>query len=92
MAGRFPGAPDVGALWRNLRGGVDSLRRFSRAELAAKGVPATVLDTPGYVKAGQVVDGARWTPPAPPRLPLSAAALSFRPRAPVVCFVSFPER
>ena len=31
MAGRFPGAADVAELWRNLRAGVESIRRFTAA-------------------------------------------------------------
>ena len=42
MAGVFPGAPSVDRFWRNLQGGVDSLTRFSRDELAARGVPEEV--------------------------------------------------
>ena len=33
MAGRFPGARDVGEFWRNLLSGVDSISRFERDEL-----------------------------------------------------------
>ena len=39
MAGRFPGARDLGHFWRNLRDGVESITRFSDEELAASGVP-----------------------------------------------------
>ncbi len=56
MAGRFPGAPDVETLWRNLCGGVESIRRFSREEAAAAGVPAERLDDPAWVRAGGVLD------------------------------------
>ena len=44
MAGRFPGAPDVQALWTNLLAGRDSITRFPRQEdapadfVAARGV------------------------------------------------------
>ena len=34
MAGRFPGADDIDAFWKNLRGGVESIRVFTRDELA----------------------------------------------------------
>jgi acyl transferase domain-containing protein len=44
------------AFWEVLREGRDTLRRFSDAELAAKGVPPAVYQAPGYVKAGQVLD------------------------------------
>ncbi len=39
LAGRFPGAPGVAALWANLCAGVPSIARFSDEELAASGVP-----------------------------------------------------
>src|SRR5205085_11547857 len=48
--GRFPGARNVEELWRNLRGGVDSVRFFTDEELLALGVPAAQLADPGYVK------------------------------------------
>ena len=52
MAGRFPGADDLGELWRNLCGGVESVRFYSREELAAAGVAPALLDDPRYVRAG----------------------------------------
>eukprot|EP00939_MAST-03C_sp_MAST-3C-sp1_P000987 g987.t1 len=58
MAGKFPGADDVDTFWENLCQGRDSLRRFQREELLARGVPASAIDHPGFVRAGQVVDGA----------------------------------
>ena len=51
MAGRFPGAADVGELWRNLRDGVESLTFWSDEELAKEGVDPALLADPGYVKA-----------------------------------------
>lgn len=55
MAGRFPGAADVRAFWRNLVDGVDSVRDYSEEELRAAGVPAAVLADPRYVRsAGQL--------------------------------------
>src|SRR5215213_1599628 len=51
MAGRFPGADDLGELWRNLCGGVESVRFYSREELAAAGVAPALLDDPRYVRA-----------------------------------------
>ncbi len=57
MAGRFPGARDLGELWRNLRGGVESIRFFSDEELFAAGVHPTLLADPAYVKARGVLDG-----------------------------------
>ncbi|MCW7538711.1 AMP-binding protein [Aquabacterium sp. A7-Y] len=58
LAGRFPGAPSIEAFWHNLSQGVDSLRRFGREELLAKGVAAAQLDHPDWVPVGQVVDDA----------------------------------
>jgi acyl transferase domain-containing protein len=52
MAGRFPGAPGVRELWRNLREGIESIRPLSRGELEAAGVPSRTLDDPSYVRAG----------------------------------------
>ena len=49
MAGRFPGARDLDEYWRNLRDGVDSVRRLGPRELAALGVPAAVVADPAFV-------------------------------------------
>ncbi|MQS10734.1 SDR family NAD(P)-dependent oxidoreductase [Streptomyces kaniharaensis] len=51
MAGRFPGALDIGGFWANLRGGVESIRFPSDEELLTAGVPARALADPRYVKA-----------------------------------------
>jgi phthiocerol/phenolphthiocerol synthesis type-I polyketide synthase E len=51
MAGRFPGAPSVDALWANLRAGVESIRRFTDEELIAAGVPESLRTDPAYVPA-----------------------------------------
>jgi len=56
MAGRFPGAPDVESLWRNLRDGVESISFFSDEEL--EGVDRGLLREPVYVRAKGVVEGA----------------------------------
>ncbi|HET9229165.1 MAG TPA: amino acid adenylation domain-containing protein [Thermoanaerobaculia bacterium] len=57
MAGRFPGARDLDELWRNLRGGVESIRFFSDEELFAAGVHPNLLADPAYVKARGVLEG-----------------------------------
>ncbi len=57
MGGRFPGAPDLDAFWRNLRDGVDAVRALSDEELLASGVPASLLAHPDYVKAAAPLDG-----------------------------------
>ncbi|HEX4885770.1 MAG TPA: beta-ketoacyl synthase N-terminal-like domain-containing protein, partial [Casimicrobiaceae bacterium] len=56
MAGRFPGAPDLDAFWRNLVGGVESIARLTDEEILASGVPASALADPTYVKAAPVLD------------------------------------
>jgi FkbM family methyltransferase len=55
MAGRFPGAPDLDAYWRNLCNGTESITFFTREELRAVGVEPSVLDDPRYVPARGVV-------------------------------------
>ncbi|WP_410606659.1 SDR family NAD(P)-dependent oxidoreductase [Amycolatopsis sp. lyj-109] len=57
MAGRFPGADDVGALWETVRAGRSGITRFTDEELLSAGVPADRLGDPAYVKAGAVVRG-----------------------------------
>jgi acyl transferase domain-containing protein len=57
MAGRFPGALDLEAFWRNLRDGVESIATFSDAELLAAGVSPALLSHPRYVKARGVLSG-----------------------------------
>lgn len=57
MAGRFPGADDVDALWRNVRDGVESVASFTDAQLRAQGVSQALLDDPAYVKAGTQFKG-----------------------------------
>ncbi|HEU0012877.1 MAG TPA: beta-ketoacyl synthase N-terminal-like domain-containing protein [Longimicrobium sp.] len=51
MSGRFPGADDLDAFWRNLRDGVESIRFFSADELAAAGTPRDLLASPDFVPA-----------------------------------------
>ena len=57
MAGRFPGAKDLGTFWSNLREGVESIRFFTDRELADAGVEKALLDNPMYVKAKGLLDG-----------------------------------
>jgi len=56
MAGRFPGAPDVDALWQRVVDADDCLVDLSREELAAAGVPSRVFDDPDYVRRAGVLD------------------------------------
>ena len=51
MSGRFPGAGNVDALWRNLRDGVEALTFFSEEELKASGVARETYEDPNYVPA-----------------------------------------
>ncbi len=57
MAGRFPGAGSIEEFWKNLSGGVDSLRFFTDEELK-RIVPPDMVEAEGFVKAGYVVDDA----------------------------------
>ncbi|WP_137918853.1 non-ribosomal peptide synthetase/type I polyketide synthase [Hydrogenophaga sp. 2FB] len=56
MAGRFPGAATVEALWDNLIAGRDAITQFTLDTLDPS-VPSTLRDDPNYVKARGVVDG-----------------------------------
>ena len=60
MAGRFPGAGDVDALWEMLAAGSDALTLFGQPTLAAKGVPAAVRGHPSFVPAAYMVHGAQY--------------------------------
>ena len=57
MAGRFPGAGDVDALWRNLGAGVGGIREITQDELSAAKVPAAVQADPRYVRRGAPLAG-----------------------------------
>ena len=56
MAGRFPGADDVEAFWKNLCEGRDSITMFRPDELDPAVSPAE-RDDPAYVPARGVIDG-----------------------------------
>ena len=61
LAGRFPGAPDVPAFWRQLIAGQDGITRFTDEELAAAGYdPATLRADPGFVPARGMIDRPEW--------------------------------
>jgi phthiocerol/phenolphthiocerol synthesis type-I polyketide synthase E len=55
MSGRFPGASNVEAFWRNVRDGVESITFFTPEELRAAGVPEALMARPGYVPARAVL-------------------------------------
>jgi acyl transferase domain-containing protein/acyl carrier protein len=50
MAGRFPGADDIDALWTNLVNGVESLTRLTDEQLREQGVPEALIADPRYVR------------------------------------------
>lgn len=56
VAGRFPGAADVSAFWRNLDEGVESMTHFSSEDLSNSGVDPRLVDDPHYVNARPVLD------------------------------------
>ncbi|MFG6200629.1 amino acid adenylation domain-containing protein [Nonomuraea sp. JJY05] len=58
MAGRFPGANSVEALWRILDEGRDAVTDYSDAELLAAGVTPELVAHPDYVKSGAHLLGA----------------------------------
>ncbi|MFL5351290.1 SDR family NAD(P)-dependent oxidoreductase [Archangium sp.] len=57
MTGRFPGAKDVDALWKNVCNGVESIRPVSDAELEKLGVDKARREDARHVKAAAVMDG-----------------------------------
>ena len=58
MAGRFPGARDLDEFWRNLRDGVDSVRRLTDEELLASGIDPALFNAANYVKAAAPIADA----------------------------------
>ena len=58
MAGRFPGAPTVDRLWRNLRDGVESISTFTREELLDAGADPALVDDDRYVPRSGALEGA----------------------------------
>ena len=56
MAGRFPGASDVEAFWRNLCDGVESITTFGAEELRRAGVPDELIGDSRYVPRRAVLD------------------------------------
>src|SRR5579862_4201491 len=55
MAGRFPGARDLGEFWRNLRDGVESIKILTDEELIAAGESPAAMKDPDYVRAQPVL-------------------------------------
>ncbi|MCE5167973.1 amino acid adenylation domain-containing protein [Paenibacillus profundus] len=56
MAGRFPGARNIGEFWRNLQQGKESISFFTDDELAAYGFDRSLMKRPEFVKAKGVLD------------------------------------
>jgi acyl transferase domain-containing protein len=56
MAGRFPGAKNLEELWRNLCEGRESITFFSDEELLQRGLEASLVRDPNYVKAEAVLE------------------------------------
>ncbi|HET8890734.1 MAG TPA: beta-ketoacyl synthase N-terminal-like domain-containing protein, partial [Candidatus Angelobacter sp.] len=56
MSGIFPGAHNVEEFWQNLCDGVESISRFTDAELELNGDSALARDS-RYVKSKAIVDG-----------------------------------
>ncbi|MFW5428137.1 non-ribosomal peptide synthetase/type I polyketide synthase [Bacillus pumilus] len=57
MAGKFPGAKNVEAFWRNLKNGEESISFFSDEELLEAGIDRQTFERPDYVRAKGVIDG-----------------------------------
>jgi acyl transferase domain-containing protein/NAD(P)-dependent dehydrogenase (short-subunit alcohol dehydrogenase family)/acyl carrier protein len=56
MACRFPGAANWRDFWKNLAAGTESVRFYTSEELVAFGMDKHEIDSPGFVKAGVVLD------------------------------------
>lgn len=56
MAGRFPGAADVGAFWENVAQGRPGLRDLTEADLRGAGVDPRWIDHPQYVRTAAALD------------------------------------
>lgn len=56
MAGRFPGAADIPALWRNLRDGVQSISTLSEKQARAAEEDPEIVDSANYVRARSILE------------------------------------
>ncbi|WJV55292.1 beta-ketoacyl synthase N-terminal-like domain-containing protein [Prodigiosinella aquatilis] len=59
MAGRFPGANDVNAYWRNLLDGLETISAFSEEELRASGVDEEQIASPNYIRRRGILGNAQ---------------------------------
>ena len=57
MAAHLPGAADIAAYWQNLKGGIESIRALTPADLAAAGESPARMARPNYVAAAAPLDG-----------------------------------
>jgi acyl transferase domain-containing protein len=55
MAGRFPGAGNLDEFWRNVSEGRETISFFADEELLLRGIDASLLQDPNYVKAEGVL-------------------------------------
>jgi len=58
MAGRFPKAPNVDALWQALKEGRECLSTLDREDLLEAGNPPEDVDHPDYVPMAGLIEGA----------------------------------
>ncbi|QSQ16100.1 SDR family oxidoreductase [Myxococcus landrumensis] len=59
MAGRFPGAKDLEAFWRNLKDGVESIQFLTDEDLEPSALDtAAIRSDPNYVKAAAILEDA----------------------------------
>lgn len=58
VAGEFPGAADIYALWRNLLAGTDTVTKISPAEYEMRGIPPEVWQHDQWVPAAYVIKNA----------------------------------
>ncbi len=56
MSGCFPGADNLDEFWKNIVNGEITVKRFTREELAKKGVAKELLNNPNYVYANGIID------------------------------------
>ena len=57
IAGRFPGAANLDAFWKNLKEGVESIHFSSEEELLAAGIPPELIADKNYIRAhGSLAD------------------------------------
>jgi acyl transferase domain-containing protein/thioesterase domain-containing protein/NAD(P)-dependent dehydrogenase (short-subunit alcohol dehydrogenase family)/acyl carrier protein len=64
MAGRFPGAPTIEALWERVRNGEDCLTDLTESDLRAAGVDDETLASSEYVRRSGIVEGVDLFDPA----------------------------